>query len=378
MNYDVLIRLNIQYPFRLQVYLSEQASLQIEALQAYQGIIQHRKDHWSIPYYEHTIVSLKRKYHDKLKVEFDPTKYPPRVYFKPVGSTKKVEAPSTLSEEQEEAILALKRWLVIKRYSYQTSKSYCYQLKRFFSFYSNHSPSQLNKKDILDYLHYLIKQKRIAENTQNQIINAIKCYYEKVLGYPRTYYAIDRPKKAFQLPEVLSTTEVKQIINSPANLKHRCVLMCIYSAGIRLGEVVNLRVEDIKRDQSRLFIKGGKGKKDRYSLLSKKLVTILTGYIQQYRPHYWLFEGQDGGQYSKRSVQAVFRRAVDKAGVAPFATVHTLRHSFATHLLEQGVDTRYVQALLGHQSIKTTMIYTHITQKGISEIVSPMDRLEEE
>ncbi len=151
--------------------------------------------------------------------------------------------------------------------------------------------------------------------------------------------------------------------------------MAVYSGGLRLGEILRLRVSDVMEDQQKIFIKGGKNKKDRYTLLSKQFITILTQYIKAYDPKYWLFEGQTGGQYSASSVQHIFRAATAKADVGHFATLHTLRHSFATHLLEAGVDIRYIQELLGHSHIDTTVIYTHVAQNRLSGIVSPLDQI---
>jgi integrase/recombinase XerD len=160
------------------------------------------------------------------------------------------------------------------------------------------------------------------------------------------------------------------------NLKHKTILMLIYSGGLRIGESIRLRKEDIHFDRRSIFIKGGKGKKDRYTILSDKMILLLRNYLSAYEPDYWLFEGQDGGQYSKSSIQKIFRRAVSKAKVNPFSTVHTLRHSFATHLLERGMDLRYIQELLGHSSSETTQIYTHITRKAQQKFVSPLDHLD--
>lgn len=208
------------------------------------------------------------------------------------------------------------------------------------------------------------------------MINAIKFYYEKVLGQERKTYYVQRPKKSKQLPEVLSEPDVVRILKACENIKHKCILMLVYSAGLRLGEVVNLKVWDIHYDRKQVFIKGGKGKKDRYSILSEAAIGYLNKYAEQYRPDDWLFEGQYGGQYSKRSVQQIFKGALKKSGISKRATLHTLRHSFATHLLEKGVNLRYIQELLGHNSSKTTEIYTHITKKGIEGIKSPLDYLD--
>jgi len=174
---------------------------------------------------------------------------------------------------------------------------------------------------------------------------------------------------------VAEPAAIIRLLRATENLKHRCILMIVYSGGLRLGEVVQLRICDVHSDRMQLFIKGGKGNKDRYTVLSSLLLEELRQYIRVYQPRHWLFEGQEGGHYSKRSVQQVFRQAVERSGVNSFATLHWLRHSFATHLLERGTDLRYIQHLLGHHSSKTTERYTHITRQQEAKLVSPLDFL---
>ena len=211
--------------------------------------------------------------------------------------------------------------------------------------------------------------------TQNQAVNAIKFYYEKVLGQEREFYDL-RPRKEQKFKSLLSEKEVERLFGVIKKLKHRTILMLIYSAGLRIGESVNMRIKDLNFDRKTVFVKGGKGKKDRYSILSERFMTQLKLYIKTYEPTYWLFEGPEGGQYSKSSIRKIFRKTVDKANINPFSTVHTLRHSFATHLLERGTDLRYIQELLGHSSSETTQIYTHITNKAKEKLCSPLDFLD--
>lgn len=215
------------------------------------------------------------------------------------------------------------------------------------------------------------EKKNWSDSTQNQAVNAVKFYYEKVLGRERTFYEL-RPRKGRSLPGVFSEREIQRLFGVIENLKHRTV----YSAGLRIGESVRLRKEDIDFDRNTVFVKAGKGKKDRYSVLSEKMKIVLTRYLEKYRPDYWLFEGQEGERYSTRSIQNIFRRAMEKSGVNPYATVHTLRHSFATHLLERGMDLRYIQELLGHNSSKTTEICTHISTRAREKFCSPLDFLD--
>jgi site-specific recombinase XerD len=225
-------------------------------------------------------------------------------------------------------------------------------------------------------LLYCIKEKNISESYQDTIISSIKLFYNEVANQPEKVERLYRPKKVEKLPSILSEGEVTRLLKASNNIKHRCMLMIIYSAGLRLGEVINLQLTDIQSDIKRIYIRAAKGKKDRYTILSDKTLLHLREYARLYRPVYWLFEGQTGEQYSERSLQEVFTQAKIKSGVNPNATTHWLRHSFATHLLKKGVDLRYIQELLGHQSSKTTEIYTHITKKGWDKLKSPIDNLD--
>jgi len=177
------------------------------------------------------------------------------------------------------------------------------------------------------------------------------------------------------VPTVFNTDEIVRILQLTENLKHRAILSVIYSAGLRISEVINLKIKDIDAGRKQIRIEQSKGKKDRYTLLSEKTLELLRIYFKAYHPKVYLFEGADGGQYSTRSVQMFFKDICRKAGIKKKVSVHTLRHSFATHLLENGTDLRYIQSLLGHESSKTTEVYTHITNKGFDQIKSPLDGL---
>lgn len=291
---------------------------------------------------------------------------------------KKVPIPSkSLNEQSVQALADLKQKLVLKGYSPSTVKNYTSALTQFLSFFESRNIRDVTKEEIEAFVYHQITKYGISESAQNTLINAIKAYFEHVLGRERTVYEIQRPKRSLTLPNILSKEEVKDILKSVENLKHRTVLMLIYSAGLRISEAINLRNRDIHSDEGYIFIKGAKNKKDRKTVLSPVLLSILRTYYKAYRPSYWLFEGQDGGQYSATSIQAVFRRAVEKSNSNPWATVHTLRHSFATHLLQKGTNLRYVQTLLGHESSKTTEIYTHILSISNKNIESPLDSIDE-
>ena len=272
-------------------------------------------------------------------------------------------------EFPQEYELLLKR----KRYSENTIKTYCSLFKSFLVFYATKKPKDITEAEIRAYQDYLVNTKKVAVSTQNQHINAIKFYYEKVLGGERKYYEIDRPRKERKLPTVLSEQQVIAILNVTKNIKHKCILAVLYSAGLRMGELINLRKQDIFFDKNIIFIRAGKGKKDRTSLLAKSTAMVLTLYFEKYKPNYWVFEGAGlNKQYSNSSVNAMLKRMCFLAKV-PIISAHVLRHSFATHLLEQGVDLRYIQTLLGHSSSKTTEIYTHVSKRSLENIKSPLD-----
>jgi site-specific recombinase XerD len=267
--------------------------------------------------------------------------------------------------------------LKVIRYSENTIRTYSSAFSDFINYFSNKELNEINYDDIKNYLYYLVEKRKISSSHQNQIINAIKFYYEKVSGGKRMpYITIERPIKEKTLPNVLSEDEVKRIINNVKNIKHKAILLTIYSAGLRISEAINLKISDIDSSRMAILIKSGKGKKDRNCILSEKLLVILREYFKLYKPKVWLFEGQFGEQYSARSIQNIFRKACIIAKIIKVATVHTLRHSFATHLLERGTDLRYIQELLGHSSSKTTEIYTHITHKGMEQVKSPLDHLD--
>jgi site-specific recombinase XerD len=265
--------------------------------------------------------------------------------------------------------------MVLKGFSGATIRTYQHALGRFFQYFTNVDYSTLTKAQIEGFLYQQVSKYRISEQAQNTLINAIKCYYEHTLGKPREYYEITRPKKSHDLPNVLSAQEVMAIINQPANLKHKAMLHCLYGAGLRVGELLRLRVRDIRSDDGYIFIKDSKGKKDRHTVLSEHLLALLRKYYLEYKPAYWLFEGQDGGQYTAKSVQAVYRKAVNETKSNPWSTPHTLRHSFATHLMERGVNIRYIQSALGHASTKTTEVYTRVTSINNKILKSPLDSL---
>ena len=266
-----------------------------------------------------------------------------------------------------------KELLIQKRYSNNTQRIYCNYFKDFNSYFKDNELDKLTTEQINNYILDLIQSKKISISQQNQRINAIKFYYEKILGRNKQYYALHRPNKEHKLPKVLSKNEVKKILTSSNNLKHHCILLLIYSAGLRRSELINLKVSDINSERMIVNIVNAKGKKDRISLLSENTLKLLREYYKKYKPANYLFEGMKGGKYSPTSVAKILKKTALKAGLQKNVTPHMLRHSFATHLLEQGTDLRYIQELLGHNSSKTTEIYTHVSKKAIAKIKNPVD-----
>lgn len=264
-----------------------------------------------------------------------------------------------------------------KRYSDNTINTYSGYMRAFIRYFKlqNIDIDKITTEQINDYILLLIKTKKISPSQQNQHINAIKFYYEKVLGRVKEFYNIERPKKSIQLPKVLSEDEIMRILKCAENIKHKAILGTIYSAGLRRSELVGLRKEDILFDKNIIFVRGAKGKKDRTSILSDSVAIVLKRYLEQHKPNYWLFEGPYRRQYSTSSVAMALKKAAQKAGINRNVTPHMLRHSFATHLLEQGVDIRYIQHILGHESSRTTEIYTHISKKSLAKIKSPLDTI---
>ena len=266
-----------------------------------------------------------------------------------------------------------KSLLLQKRYSPNTQRIYGHYFNDFITYFKGANVADLTKEQINNHILTLIKSQNISISQQNQRINAIKFYYEKLLGREKQYYELYRPNKEHKLPKVLSKNEVKKILNSCDNMKHKCILMLIYSAGLRRSELINLKILDIDSERMVINIKGAKGKKDRISLLSDNLLQLLRKYYKKYIPKVYLFEGQNGGKYSPTSVANILKKASLKAEIKKKVTPHMLRHSFATHLLEQGTDLRYIQELLGHNSSKTTEIYTHVSKRAIDKIKNPID-----
>lgn len=310
--------------------------------------------------------------------EFDYNEFLYRYYYKIHVEFENNAAHAKYSNDEENKITLPNGYLELlelKRYSHSTIKTYSHYFNEFQYHFYNRELDDITYDEVNDYILQLIKEENISSSQQNQRINAIKFYYEKILKRPKTRIEIERPKRGRELPEILSKEEVKTIINHTNNLKQKAMLLMVYSAGLRRSELLNLQVKDINSNRMMLKITGAKGKKDRYSILSEAMLKTLRIYFKEYRPKKYLFEGIDHGQYSASSLQQTLKKAVAKAGIKRRVYLHMLRHSFATHLMEQGTNIRLIQDILGHESIKTTEIYTHVSNHELRLIKNPADDL---
>ncbi|HEY5560613.1 MAG TPA: tyrosine-type recombinase/integrase [Clostridiaceae bacterium] len=263
----------------------------------------------------------------------------------------------------------------LKGYSFKTKKSYIGQIKRFSSFI-NKNLDEISNEDVRKYILFLLEKEGISHSYVNQAISSIKFLCNEVLKQNIGIDSMARPKKENKLPNILSFQEVTKVLGVLKNEKHKTILYMIYSAGLRVGEVIKLKIEDIDSQRMLIHVVQGKGRKDRYTLLSKIALTQLRKYYTLYKPEVWLFSGQNSKRYiTERTVEKIFENAIKIAKINKKVSVYCLRHSFATHLFEGGVDLRYIQELLGHASSKTTEIYTHVTQKSLANIQSPLDKL---
>lgn len=280
------------------------------------------------------------------------------------------------SAEGIEQIEKFKQWLRSKRYSERTITTYSEALKSFLIFYREKALAEITNEDVIVYNNEYILKNNLSASFQNQIVNAIKLFFKIIHDSKIEIDKIHRPKREKVLPNVLSKEEVKLILNAHSNIKHKMMLSLIYSCGLRRGELLALRPVHIDSKRNIVLLRNSKGKKDRIAPLSPKILEMLREYYILFKPTTYLFEGVNPGEpYSEKSLQSVLKQALKKVGITKPVSLHWLRHSFATHLLESGTDLRYIQELLGHNSSKTTEIYTHVSTKSIQQIKSPFDDL---
>lgn len=278
-----------------------------------------------------------------------------------------------LTNEQKNLLNNFYLFLKGKRYSQSTIKTYTFFIADFINFYRKTPLNNLTNRAVELFIENVFITRNYSISTQRQFISALKIF---IVFYPHTEIndlVLERPKKSRKLPSVLSQEEVLKIISSTQNLKHRAILVLIYSCGLRISELVNLELTDFHIQRKQLVIKNGKGRKDRYVSLADSFIPLLSNYYHSYKPKFYFVEGQKSGKYSTESVRQFLKKSCVKANIKKTVTPHTLRHSYATHLLENGVDIRYIQSLLGHAKPETTMIYTHVRRKDLMEIQNPLD-----
>lgn len=281
-----------------------------------------------------------------------------------------------LSHEAEDQIHLFEQWMKSKRYSNSTIKTYTEAIRIFLRYHASKPLAEITELDLIEFNNQYILKNRYSASFQNQVVNAVKLFYSRMTNRRLEPEDIHRPKQGRKLPNVLSKEEVKAILEAPSNIKHRAMLGLIYACGLRSGELIALTIHAVDFQRKLVYIKNAKGKKDRIVPLSAKTEKMLLSYLKLYNPKKYLFEGeQQSTSYSSRSLQQVLKQAIEKSGINKPVTLHWLRHSFATHLLEGGTDLRYIQELLGHSSSKTTEIYTHVSLQSIQKITSPFDTL---
>lgn len=276
----------------------------------------------------------------------------------------------------EQHLIAFKNYMNYRRYSENTIKTYSDALEVFFRFFQNKKLESLTIEDIIQFNNDYILRKNLSSSYQNQVINAVKLFYRNRFNKTMEVEFIQRPRREKRLPNVLSKEDVKSILEAPTNLKHRAMLSLIYACGLRRSELLNLTLTDILSKRNLLFIRQSKGKKDRVVPIGNKLIEMLRDYYKAYKPKTWLFEGQfPNTKYSEKSLENVLKQSLTKTKISKKVSLHWLRHSYATHLLENGTDLRYIQELLGHSSSRTTEIYTHVSTLNLQQIRSPFDDL---
>jgi integrase/recombinase XerD len=296
----------------------------------------------------------------------------------PSKSSGQSNFPNSISKENKEALQQFNQRLALKAYSQSTIRTYDNEFRQFLYTIKDKPASGFSVSRLKDYFEYCYSKLHLSENTLHSRINSLKFYYEQVLGREKFFWEIPRPKKPLLLPKLLNEDELRKLFNALTNKKHKAMLFTAYSGGLRVSEVVNLKIADIDSQRMQIFIERAKGKKDRYVNLSPVLLDILRNYLKEYkpRPKVYLFESeQTFSAYPTRTAQQVFANAKKKAGIRKEVGIHSLRHSFATHLLDKGTDIKFIKDLLGHFNIKTTERYLHVSKERLINIVSPFDDL---
>ena len=299
-------------------------------------------------------------------------------YSASLSNTNRVTRKTAISPVNKHVLPSMEQMLKLKAYSRSTIRTYLNEMAQLLTAIKDIPADELKPEHLKRYLVHCYEKLGLKENTLHSRINGMKFYYEQVLKRDKFFWEIPRPKKQLMLPKVLNENEIGRLFKSIENIKHKAIVFTAYSAGLRVSEVVRLKIQDVDSQRMTLFIENAKGKKDRMVNLSPLVLDILRSYLRKSkpRPSKYLFEGGIPGEpYSVRSAQQVFANAKEKAGITRDVSFHALRHSFATHLLEKGVDIRYIKDILGHFDIKTTERYTHVSKRMLVNIVSPLDDL---
>ena len=343
--------------FFLRFYFND---LIIEKLKSISASWSQTKKCWCLKNSEENLALILELFKDVTKV--DVSKIPKKTRFK-----------RDLTTAEKKILNNFYLFLKGKRYSQSTIQTYTIFVADFINFHTKTPLEELTNRDVELFIETVFIERNYSVSSQRQFISALKIF---TVFYPQikiNNLSLERPKKSRTLPSVLSQEEVLRIIQYTQNIKHRAILTLLYSCGLRIGELINLKLADFHVERKQLIVKKGKGRKDRYVSLADSFLPLLSNYYHSYKPTIYFVEGQNGGKYSAESIRSFLRKSCKKAGIRKLVTPHTLRHSYATHLLENGVDLRYIQTLLGHSKPETTMIYTHVQRKDLMEIQNPLD-----
>ena len=343
--------------FFLHFYFND---LIIEKLKSISASWSQTKKCWCLKNSEENLALILELFKDVTKV--DVSKIPKKTRFK-----------RDLTTAEKKILNNFYLFLKGKRYSQSTIQTYTFFVADFINFHTKTPLEELTNRDVELFIETVFIERNYSVSSQRQFISALKIF---TVFYPQikiNNLSLERPKKSRTLPSVLSQEEVLRIIQYTQNIKHRAILTLLYSCGLRIGELINLKLADFHVERKQLIVKKGKGRKDRYVSLADSFLPLLSNYYHSYKPTIYFVEGQNGGKYSAESIRSFLRKSCKKAGIRKLVTPHTLRHSYATHLLENGVDLRYIQTLLGHSKPETTMIYTHVQRKDLMEIQNPLD-----
>jgi site-specific recombinase XerD len=343
--------------FFLHFYFND---LIIEKLKSISARWSQTKKCWCLKNSEENLALILELFKDVTKV--DVSKIPKKTRFK-----------RDLTTAEKKILNNFYLFLKGKRYSQSTIQTYTIFVADFINFHTKTPLEELTNRDVELFIETVFIERNYSVSSQRQFISALKIF---TVFYPQikiNNLSLERPKKSRTLPSVLSQEEVLRIIQYTQNIKHRAILTLLYSCGLRIGELINLKLADFHVERKQLIVKKGKGRKDRYVSLADSFLPLLSNYYLSYKPTIYFVEGQNGGKYSAESIRSFLRKSCKKAGIRKLVTPHTLRHSYATHLLENGVDLRYIQTLLGHSKPETTMIYTHVQRKDLMEIQNPLD-----